>query len=239
MKRNLIQVDSTDLTQTRGSLAYEIVKHPLRIRVFLLLYFYNELNVSQICKLLHESKTTVARHLDNMEKKEILQSRTEEVGGQFNPRIYSINEPVLRQFIPMEQVIPQDPDARLKLYTNSLGFIQAITVLIQFAIGLMHPLINAIGAKSADLDALEESVGPYFFPLQKLDFQTVVLGEKSVPQFIKLFHEFHEKVTKLADQEVERGDEKSLIFLGTLLPLRDMLEFDETSHEKKIPREEN
>ncbi|MBD3352649.1 MAG: ArsR family transcriptional regulator, partial [Candidatus Lokiarchaeota archaeon] len=64
----------------------KIVKHPLRMLIFLLLYIYPELNVTEVSKKLNRSKATVSRHLKAMKNDEILKVREEKVKGRINPK---------------------------------------------------------------------------------------------------------------------------------------------------------
>ena len=65
----------------RELLVYKIIKHELRTRIFLLLFLYPELNVSEIARKLNASKATVSRHLIEMQKDGGLEHRKEKTQG--------------------------------------------------------------------------------------------------------------------------------------------------------------
>ena len=65
-----------------------------------------------------------------------------------------------------------------------------------------------------------------FTPNKKLDFSTVVMSEKLLPKFHELNTEFRKKIIKLAEEEEVQGEEKTIIYFESLLPLRTLLEYE-------------
>jgi predicted transcriptional regulator len=211
----------------------ELLKNKTRIQIFFLLFFYQELNVSEIAQKIHTSKATVSRHLDAMEKDHILESRISEYKRSITPRYYRLPISKMMEALPFEsrsmRNIPKDPNARLKYYKTSLEAIRSNLYLIQKGMNLLHPLLTSLEKNLANIEDADHMFQSYFSSEieKKMDFQTIVISENILPEYYQLWMKFRKDVETLEKQK--KGSHSYIVF-ETVLPFQKLVEFDESNY---------
>jgi predicted transcriptional regulator len=208
----------------------DLLKNKTRLQIFFLLFFYEELNVSDIAQKIHTSKATVSRHLDAMEKDNILESRISEFKRSITPRYYRLPIEKMMKILPFEsrsmRNIPKDPESRLIYYKNALNVIRSNLFLIQEGLGLLNPMLNGLENRLTSIENADKVFTDYFSSEleKKIDFQTIVISENILPEYYQLWLKFRKDVEKLEKQK--KGDHSYMVF-ETVLPFKEMVEFKE------------
>ncbi|MHA1339110.1 MAG: ArsR/SmtB family transcription factor [Promethearchaeota archaeon] len=227
--------------------AYKIVEkiteHPLRLSIFILLYIYNELNVSEISKKLHKSKATVSRHLKELEKSGILKSRSEKTKGKINPKYYRLPKEILylikestrknielnedNNLIPKNmldnQLLRENIDAQV--YKSVLLRVKSIATLIKKGFFLIDLYIKVLEEKINNPIASKEIFTKIIEMFKnKLNFDAILIDENSLTEVKKLYKEFLKEIYNISDKN-NSSNSKSILMINTFLPLKEIIEF--------------
>lgn len=216
-----------------GLIVNDIVKHPLDLQIFLILFLYEELNVTEISKKLNRSKATVSRHLKQMQEDGILVSQEKKAKGKINPLYYKLPKDTLykikrssSQPINFKELL--QPEKRLNFYRQSLGMIKSIVTLMINGMDLVNPIIQAMESKLTDIDTADETFGYFasYFKEGKLKLDPIVISEEQLGDALEFYKEYLDKLRKLRDKSEKNNEQKSLLIVNNILPLKDLLEFD-------------
>lgn len=212
----------------RSKPLYQALKPEIRQRIFFLLFFYEELNVSEIAHKLHASKATVSRHLLAMEQDHLVESRVSPYKRSITPRFYRLPIPSLMAELPFEsramEKIPKDSAERLEHYEKAVNAIRSSIYLTQKGLNLLHPLLDNLEASLSDIKNADPVFQQYFSSSteKKMDFQTIILSENVLPEYFKLWMKFRKDVEAL--EKANRTDHSYIVF-ETVLPFRKLIEF--------------
>ncbi|MHA1792082.1 MAG: ArsR/SmtB family transcription factor [Promethearchaeota archaeon] len=220
----------------------KIIEHPVRLRIFLSLYLYPELYVTEISKFLKMDKNTISRHLRRMEKDGILKSREVETRGKINRKYYRLteeymfniedyrpllnfNNPILRIFSLIEDKKSKKLRARKKFIIKKFfNLLEALVLFIVKGFELYLPLLNSMESEIEDLEHAESLFGKFFKPPRKIDFYPIIVSEERLSEVNKLLEDFTSKLIKIRDKGETKGEQKSIMVLSALVPLKDLLE---------------
>jgi DNA-binding transcriptional ArsR family regulator len=228
-----------------GDMVRNIVKHPLRMLIFLLLYMYPSLNVTEISKKLNRSKATVSRHLKAMEEEKILVSHEEKTQGKYSPKIYQLPKSTL--YIIKNSSRPQkdsqklagignisklfDSNLRLSIYRDVLELIRSFSLLISNGFSIVAPYLEIMEKRLNNIDEADDTFIPMLMGVGGgLDFDSILISESKLPEIKQIYKEFIDKVYKVIDSEP--ADElRSIVMINAFLPLKDVLEFGSNNEE--------
>lgn len=222
-----------------GETIRNIVKHPLRMLIFLLLYMYPSLNVTEISKKLNRSKATVSRHLKAMEEDGILLSHEEKTLGKYSPKIYQLPKSTLYSIKNSSR--PQNdnrselllaniskffnPNLRLNIYQNVLELIRTFYLLISNGFEIVTPYLEIMEKRLNNIDNADDTFIPLLMGVGgSLDFDAIMVSESKLPQIKQIYREFKEKIYKVIDSE-PTDSPRSILMLNIFLPLKEVLEF--------------
>lgn len=213
---------------------HELTQHPLRFQIFMILKLFEELNITQIAGYVKQSKSTVSRHLQDMEEAGILLAETgeQEIEGRIPPKNYRIN-PAFK-FGAWGDERPTDPEALRQFLLNEASlyrtWVEQYKRTLDVSLTLTDMLEQLAGRDVDQANALYEEFflgpkEPYFYQLQ--------LDDAEYEEFLKGLVEFMELSWKqreaAATENPTRAPAKRFIFHGYTLPLRDLF----TLHKRK------
>lgn len=217
----------------KGLIVNKIVQHPLRMEIFLLLFLYDELNVTEISRKLNRSKATVSRHLRAMQDDRILKSQERKAKGKINPLYYRLPKDTLykikkssSQEIDFKELL--DPDKRMKFYRKALGMIKSIVTLMISGMDLINPIIESMEEQLMDIDTADETFGYFasYLKQEKLKLDPIVISEEKLDEAVSLYKEYQLKLRSLRDRSEDDNEQKSILIINSIMPLKDLLEFD-------------
>lgn len=214
-----------------------LFKNKIRMQIFFLLFFYNELNVSDIALKLHRSKATVSRHLIAMEEEGILDSRISQYKRSITPRYYHIPIPKFSELLPFEsraiRNLPTNPQDRLAYYKRSINAIRSSLTLTQEGLNLLNPLLDSLESQLTDIHSADRIFYEYFRSEneKKMDMQTIVISENNLPEYFELWMKFRKDVETL--EKKKRGEHSYMVF-ETVLPFQKLVEFEQKSLKSKF-----
>lgn len=238
--KELEEIEKMTLSFSKaGTTIRNIVKHPLRILIFLLLYMYPSLNVTEISKKLNRSKATVSRHLKAMEEDGILISHEEKTYGKYSPKIYQLPKSTLytiknssrpQNDNRSEKIIANiskffNPNLRLNIYRNVLELIRTFYLLISNGFEIVTPYLEIMERRLNNIDSADDTFIPLLMGVGgSLDFDAIMVSESKLPEIKTIYKNFKEKVYKIIDSESTESP-RSILMLNVFLPLNDVLEF--------------
>ena len=203
-----------------------VFQNPLRLDIILLLRLYDELNVTQISKLLNRSKATVGRHLKALQEVRILNSVEKPSKRKINPLFYSLSDQINKFFelnVLADFNVSGDMEKNRKKLKRSLISLNTILKLLQHAMGLITPFLEHIENK-LDEKELDYEFLSYLFQETALNLHHFLISEEYEDELFNIYNEFRSKIEAL-EEKSKKEKERSLIFVDSLLPLRDMLRY--------------
>jgi len=203
-----------------------VFQNPLRLDIILLLRLYDELNVTQISKLLNRSKATVGRHLKALKEVRILNSVEKQSKRKINPLFYSLSDQINKFFelnILADFNISGDMEKNRKKLKRSLISLNTILKLLQHAMGLIIPFLEHIENKLEEKE-LDYEFLSYLFQETALNLHHFLISEEYEDELFNIYNEFRSKI-EILEEKSKKEKERSLIFVDSLLPLKDMLKY--------------
>ena len=235
--------DSLNFNLVDYKLMKRIVNPEIRLKIFLSLYLHPELYVSQLSRFLNVDKNTASRHLRKMEKEGILKSRVGKVKGKMNRKYYRLTDdyifniddyrdlldfdhPILRIFNGDRQFIKEDGVNAVKKRAIGQFFnlIRALILFITKNFELYQRLFDNLKTKIDDTEVIEELFGDYFKSPRKIDFYPIFFSAERLKDVNKVFNEYTEKLLQLRAKGDELGEEKSMMMIHALIPIKDVLQ---------------
>jgi len=203
----------------------KILEKDIRMDIVLLLTLYKELNVTQISNLLNRNKATVGRHLKKMQQYGLLVSKEKESNRTINPLYYSMprGPDTTLELVRKEEIdSSKNKTEKINKYRHSLSVAKMIYKLVEHAIHLIDPFFNSLNSKINEEDL--EYIVPYLTWRRKLSIKHIVLSEENIDEFWEIYLKFYKKLETLSEKASDKN-EKVLVFVDALLPLKEMLKF--------------
>jgi len=219
--------------ETIESYFHLLGKHNIRFDLFNILLVFDELNITQISHMVEQSKSTVARHLKNMEEDGMIISRkaNKHQKGKIPPKLYQLNKKLLQiiEYSPINPKPPADPKKKVEFYKrviiSSRVFIHSFNILLD----LLNPLLNNFELSLDDFSNAKKIYDKYFSFDSKLapSFGYTYFSEKYYEQFMKIYRDFVKKNIELLtaqnnDPEVK---EREYVAFSSILPLKTLYTF--------------
>lgn len=182
---------------------FEIFNHPARLEILMILQMYPALNVTQIANLTSYSKSTIARHLLELENSGILISEQipTTIEGRFNPKVYQIKSDkstVLNTegFDPIKASLSENMMFFSLLQLSTAGFIQILKKLLNF-----YQKISS----NYDENALQEIIKKEL-PNTDPEFRFLFFDKKHFNILCSLREKFRQDVDKLLEEQASLQD---------------------------------
>lgn len=206
-------------------------KHNLRFDIWNILRICNEANVTQISNMVEQSKSTVARHLNSMEKDGLILSRKDDKvqRGKIPPKLFRINRKLTQvvENYPVNILPPDDPSELIEFYKKEIQTYRATIYRYKLLLDLLNPLLDDFENHFDDIDAAKEIYDKYF-NITKLEpwFAYAYFNEKYYHQLTEGFTEHVQKMIELL--AVQNNDpeakERDYTYIGAILPIKALVE---------------
>ena len=206
-----------------------IDKHKLRYEIWALLKLYNELNVTEISRLIKHSKSTVSRVLIAMKKDELVTSRRgirrEGEGEKIPPKFYRIDEENKEKIEPEidELELFTDPNKLRRFYISQIKNYRNAIYNYHKLLDLLTPLLNVFEDQLGDIDRAKHIYETYLSGKNEPWFNLVFFDHKHYEEFMDLRLEYLLKIEKVA-REQELNTEKAYFYFDASLPLKAIFE---------------
>ncbi|MFW9827505.1 MAG: winged helix-turn-helix domain-containing protein [Candidatus Thorarchaeota archaeon] len=208
-----------------------IKKHSLRFDIWVILEIHKKLNVTQITKYVEQSKSTVARHLNSMEKDGLLISKTgkQVIKGRIPPKIYQINPKYKEEEIYPEEVDYLDDLEKLKhLFKKEINNFRKVGYNITKLLDYLDPLLDLLEKQLVDIEKAKIIYDHYLSYVSGPVF--LYFDKKRAQKFIDIHTEYIFKLHKLAMEE-ELNTKEAFVYFDMSLPLAALFEL-----KKKLKR---
>ena len=206
-------------------------KHNLRFDIWNILQIYDEANVTQISNLVKQSKSTVARHLNLMEKDGLIISRVPEKTqkGKIPPKLFKINRKLFQVWenSPVNKEPPDDPAELKKFFKKEIQSIRATIYRYKLLLDSVTPLLDDFEESLDDIDAAKEIFNKYFnFSRLEPWFAYAYFSDKFYDEMMDEFNKYIQKGSDALarqnnDPEVKGRDYTQII---AILPVKALLE---------------
>ena len=217
-----VNVEPSENDENCESWGTLVTKSTVRLKIWQILRLFGELNVTQISNLLKESKSTVSRHLNGMEKDCLVKSH-EQVStceGRIAAKVFRINEEVdkIKSGMDQNQGLPKDFTKRIEFMKSEIRTNRSSIEMISGIMNLLVPIYDEV-AKLLKINTTES--------LQKADeiftdyMSYKALKEDADPE--KIEEERLELQTKLKEAKTEQKNDsipKKYGVFGIKMPLR-------------------
>ena len=220
-----------------------ITKPRVRLKIFLALYLYKEMYVTEMAKLLKMDKNTISRHLNKMSKEGILQYREEKIKGRIDRKYFKLTEdylfdidqyrelmdfdhPILKVFqdkSPKQKSNFIEKQIKIAAFREFYNLTGSIMQFIMNGFELYKATLDSFEDKLDDLDFLENLFGNFFKSPRKIDFYPIFIAENQLEEANELIDEFSEKLLKLRKKGDDNGEQRSFAVLSSIIPMADML----------------
>jgi len=219
-------------------------KHKLRMEIMNILQIYGEINITQLSRKVEQSKSTVARHLNSLEKHGIVISREatdkETSAGKIPPKLYRRNLKLLRILQTFVSYVPEphEHEQLRDFYQREIESFRSVIFYFEYLLEKLHPLFDKFESQLDDLPKareiwlkyIDEEESPAFLGLDARSF-----NEKYFDQVMEAYKKFMHKFTEIltiqnADPDVK---ERNLTALFAFLPVKDMFEIYKEEFLKK------
>jgi predicted transcriptional regulator len=215
---------------------HRVLNNDVRLQIFYLLFFYTELNVSEIAQKIHKSKATISRHLNAMEEDHILESRISEFKRSISPKYYRLPIQKMTELLPFEsrsmRNIPKNPKQRLEFFKKSIEAMRSMLYLTQKGLGLLNPLLNNFESNLGNIESADKIFAKYFLSEfeKKIDFQTIVISENNLPEYFRLWYKFRKDIESL---EKQNKSDHSYIVFESVFPFQRLVEYQDEENKEK------
>lgn len=189
---------------------FEIFNHPARLEILMILQMYPALNVTQIANLTSYSKSTIARHLLELENHGILISEQlpTTIEGRFDPKIYRIKSDKsitlnTEGFDPIEASLSENIMFLSLLQLSTASFIQILKKLFSF-----YQKISS----DYDESSLQEIIKKEL-PNTDPEFRFLFFDKTHFNKLCTLREKFRQDIDKLLEEQSSQQDNGSFPYL--------------------------
>lgn len=206
-----------------------IAKHKLRWEIWMLLYVYNELNITQISNFVKQSKSTVWRQLNDMEQDNLLFSRkiAGDYKGKIPPIFYRLNPDFIRQRTPPEIIEDKNPKDRRDYYRKTIKWYKNSILHLKKLLDLTTPLLDYFEQHLDDIEEADQIFETYlankFAPKAFIWF----FDKKRFKKYLKLNFEQYQKLIELENEQKADPDSdlKGFAHFEVRMPIQMLYEF--------------
>lgn len=206
-------------------------KHNLRWAIWNILQIYNEANVTQISNMVRQSKSTVARHLNLMERDGLILSRKSDKTqqGKIPPKLFRVNNKLFQvvENSPVNKPPPDDPSELIEFYKKEIQTYRAAIYCFKLLLDSLNPLLDDLEDHLDDIDAAKVIYDKYFnFTKLSPMLSYSYFSDKYYEQFWDAYTEHMQKRSQLLsvqsnDPEVK---EREYTYIAAILPIKALVE---------------
>lgn len=206
----------------------DIFKNRINFQILILLIIYSELSIPNIAKILGISKSTVIRHLDEMENSKLIElSKEEKVRSDLKTRYYRISPSGMKN-------LPSYTPEQIKGFNESqrAAFFKMIVDSLKYTSNFVDLTVKLF---IEYLDKKDTSVGDELQKMmedQSISINLQFYTEDQFKKFLKIYTQF---ITNLRDMFMEEYkdlqqhpekllESKPFCWLNVLLPIQKIME---------------
>lgn len=188
-----------------------INKHKIRSEIWAILDLHIELNVTQITHYLEQSKTTVARHLNLMERDGLLISRKPEktIKGRIPPKLYR-NNPKFKAKEELEE----------NLFKKEINLYRKVSYNIKKLLNYLDPLLDLLESQLDNPEKAKEIYDEYLSFIPSPLFYYFDKGRSEA--LLDIHSEYSLKLEELSLKEISPED--AFVGFDIFLPLAALFE---------------
>ncbi len=216
-------------TEDNDNVYHLFTKHDLYADIWMVLNMFPEMNVTEISKLVKQSKSTVSRNLNEMEHDGFVLGREKEtpIPGRIPSKCYRINPDAFKGWSCSSQMAPPaDPVKRLEYIKAEIHMYQYDIYEIHKMLDYMNKVMSSLSNECTSVEKADEIFNTYLSGKFEPFFSVSFHNEKEFADLMMLINEFLSKKRgccgSVHDPEAKGGREYSF-FLGTM-PLRAFFE---------------
>jgi len=206
-------------------------KHNLRFEIWNILQIYNEANVTQISNMVKQSKSTVARHLNLMERDGLILSRKADKTqqGKIPPKLFRVNRKLFQivENSPVNLSPPDDPSELIEFYKKEIQTHRSAVHIFKLLLDSLNPLLDDFEDHLDDIDAAKDIYEKYFnFAKLSPSLAYCYFSDKYYEQLMDSYTKHIQKRSQLLsvqnnDPEVK---EREYTYIAAILPIKALVE---------------
>ncbi len=209
--------------EDKDNVYHLFAKHELNADIWMVLNMYPELNVTEISNLVKQSKSTVSRHLNEMEADGFILSREKEsaISGRIPSKCYKINPNAFKGQKDSTMGLPVDPVKRLEYIRSEIRMYQIDAHEIQKILEYQSKVMKNLDQEITNVEKADEIFKTYLSgdlePFVAVSFH----NPEEFRQLHKLINDFFTEKRKCCGEGVdEASDGKAgkdyCFFMGTM-----------------------
>jgi len=181
--------------------------------------------------MVKQSKSTVARHLNLMERDCLILSRKadETQQGKIPPKLFRVNRKLFQvvENSPVNKSPPDDPSELIEFYKKEIQTYRAAIYCFKLLLDSLNPLLDDLEDHLDDIDAAKDIYEKYFnFTKLSPMLAYCYFSDKYYEQFWDAFTEHIQKRSQLLlvqnkDPEVK---EREYTYITAILPIKALVE---------------
>ncbi|MCD1295030.1 hypothetical protein CUJ83_08475 [Methanocella sp. CWC-04] len=211
-----------------------LLKDKLKFRILMLLLTHGELNITEISNTLHKSKSTISRHLAEMEGvivdcKEAF--KDQEIAGRITPKYYRISEEFKKKVTAVEANYAAGTEGQMKFYHDLIELLRTGVDISKENFDMIHDMTDYLESQMDDPEKARQVFDSYVFG-QDFYMEICYLNEAQYRQFLEFLSELRQKAASL--REVSPDEKKPYVFIGSLVNYGKMLELQGRMNERKM-----
>ena len=200
-----------------------LLKDKLNFQIIMLILSYGELNVTEISKMLNQSKATISRRLIEMEGEMVEYNETfkeKEIEGRITPKYYRIREEFYRKLQPINE--DQIHDDTSQFYKNLIEILRNALEISKESLDMINPMLNYLASQVNDPEKAKKAFDSHIFNAEFM-LSITLLTESQYQQLNQYLAEFNQKTEKLLS-EVSSEEKRPYLLIGSLFNIGNMLE---------------
>jgi hypothetical protein len=223
-----------------------VTKHPLRMKIWTLLNIFGELNVTQMSKLVKESKSSISRIAREMREDYLIVSTEKDSRGSIKSKVYRIDNDVLKEHLKPRS-IPTDSKGRIVFYRDRITEDRSAIKILSETLSQLHPLLDKF---EKDLDKLDEinnsdqldaeiknTADKLYTTYFQGDLEPMYTFRYYTQEKLNLQDKLWSEISKKYKDQIKATNEKTekdFAYYTMKLPLKAIYEFHEKSVKEKV-----
>ncbi len=238
-KRSKTQKENISTRSNEPNLAHYVTlfKDKLNFQIIMLILSYGELNVTEISKMLNQSKATISRRLIDMEGEIVEYNETfkeKEIEGRITPKYYRIRDEFYRKLQPINE--DQISDDTSQFYKDLIEVLRNAVELSKESLDMINPMLNYLASQVNDPEKAKKAFDSHIFNAEFM-LSISLLTESQYQQLNQYLSEFNQKTEKLLS-EVSSEEKRPYLLIGSLFNIGDMLECQAKMRSKRKIKKE-
>ncbi len=207
----------------------EYFNSPFRVRIFMILNIHGEMSLPDLAKKLGKAKSTISKHLSELEAINWVTIREEKVRGRILKKIYRMNvDYVTPQMMwNLEEIVQNYPEEEANQFIGKL--LKKKRLLIKF-LSLFNSQVEEFIEKLENrIKVMDQSLVKDYFISHQILSNAINLTEEEAIEYRDTMKKFHTQFIKKIEEERKKNRSE--------LPKRDYMAFQVVYPMKKIIEE--